>query len=54
MWGLDERICRDDFLKRWILFKYLIQSVMAYGVELWGWEEKRIRKNNDGLYKMGF
>ena len=23
-----------------ILFKYLIQSVMAYGVEIWGWVEK--------------
>jgi len=23
-----------------MLFKYLVQSVMAYRVELWGWEEK--------------
>lgn len=39
VWGLKERICKDDFV-RWILFKYLVQSVMAYGVEIWGWKEK--------------
>lgn len=41
VWGLDERICKNDFKRRWMLFNYLIQSVMSYGVELWGWEEKR-------------
>lgn len=42
IWGLGGRMCRDDFFRRWILFKYLVQSVMAYGVEIWGegWEEK--------------
>ncbi|XP_011171243.2 uncharacterized protein LOC105203974 [Solenopsis invicta] len=40
VWGLGERIYRNDFKRRWILFKYLVQSVMSYGVELWGWEEK--------------
>ena len=40
VWGLEEKLCRNDFRKRWMLFKYLIQSVMTYGVELWGWEEK--------------
>lgn len=36
VWGLGERICRDDFCRRWMLYKYLVQSVMAYGVEIWG------------------
>jgi len=40
VWGLGEKICRNDFRRRWILFRYLVQSVMAYGVEIWGWEEK--------------
>ncbi|KYQ52424.1 hypothetical protein ALC60_08438, partial [Trachymyrmex zeteki] len=40
VWGLGERWCRNDFKRRWNLFKYLVQSVMAYGVEIWGWEEK--------------
>jgi len=41
VWGLGERICRDDFEKRWILFKYLVKSVIEYGVELWGWQERK-------------
>lgn len=23
------------------MFRYLVESVMAYGVEIWGWEEKK-------------
>ena len=41
VWGLGERICRNDFSRRWMLFKYLVQSVISYGVELWGWEERK-------------
>jgi len=41
VWGLGERICRDDFERRWMLFKYLVKSVMEYGVELWGWQERK-------------
>lgn len=40
VWGLGERVCRDDFGRRWTLFRYLVQSAMSYGVEIWGWEEK--------------
>lgn len=50
VWGLGERVCKDDFRRRWTLFKYLVQSVMAYGVKLWGWEEKkRVGKSHDRL-----
>ncbi|XP_020297358.1 uncharacterized protein LOC109861916 [Pseudomyrmex gracilis] len=41
VWGLGERICKNDFRRRWMLFRYLVISVMSYGVELWGWEEKK-------------
>lgn len=41
VWGLGERICRDDFRRRGKLFRYLVQSVMSYGVEIWGWEEQK-------------
>jgi len=34
------------------LIKYLVQSVMAYGVEIWGWEERGIGKDYDGLCKI--
>jgi len=40
VWGLGERICRNDFKRRWNLFRYLVQSIIEYGVEIWGWEEK--------------
>lgn len=41
VWGLGERVCKDDFGRRWILFRYLVQTVMSYGVEVWSWEEKK-------------
>jgi len=40
VWGMGERMCRDDLIRRWMLFKYLVQSVISYGVEIWGWEER--------------
>jgi len=40
VWGLGEKMCRNDFMRRWDLFKYLVQSVISYGVEIWGWEER--------------
>jgi len=40
IWDLGERICRNNFKKRWNLFRYLVQSVIEYGAEIWGWEEK--------------
>lgn len=54
VWGLGERICKGDFRRRWMLFKYLVQSVMAYGAEIWGWEEKKEKAGEDsnGLYKV--
>jgi len=27
VWGLSERMCRNDFRRRWLLFKYLVQNV---------------------------
>lgn len=41
VWGLGERVCRDDFPRRWMLFNYLVRSVMVYGAEIWGWTEQR-------------
>jgi len=41
VWGLGERICKKDFSRRWRLFSYLVESAMAYGVEIWDWEEKK-------------
>lgn len=35
IWGLGEKICRDDFGRRRMLFNYLVKSVMTYGAEIW-------------------
>ncbi|KAL7306279.1 hypothetical protein TKK_0001712 [Trichogramma kaykai] len=40
-WDLGERRCKEDFRRRMLLFNYLMQSVMSYGAELWGWKEWR-------------
>jgi len=34
VWGLEERICRNDFKRRWNLFRYLMQSIMEYGEDM--------------------
>jgi len=51
IWSIGERICRNDFKRRWILlFKYLMQSVMSYGIEIWDCGKKRFQKKyNVGL-----
>jgi len=42
-----------DFSRRGMLFKYLIQSVIAYEVERLG-EKGWVRKNNVGLCEVDF
>lgn len=41
VWGLGERLCRGNFGRRMWMFTCLVECVMAYGVELWGWEERK-------------
>jgi len=35
IWGLGERIFKDDFRRRMMLFRYLVMGVIMYGVEIW-------------------
>jgi len=41
-----------------MLFKYLVQNVMKYGVEIWGWEEmeklKKIRIDYIRIFNLDF
>jgi len=39
VWDLRERIFKDDFRRRMMLFRYLVMGVM-YGAEIWGWKER--------------
>lgn len=41
VWSIGERICKDDFMRRGNLCAYLVRSVMEYGVEIWGWSERK-------------
>jgi len=40
IWSLGEKMCRNNLIRRWNLFKYLVQSVISYGIELWRWIER--------------
>lgn len=31
IWKLEERLCKDDFRKKWILYKYLKRDVIRGG-----------------------
>jgi len=36
VWDLGERICKDDFRRRMMLFRYLVMGVIMCRAELWG------------------
>jgi len=38
--GLGERLFKDDFRRRMMLFRYLVLGVIMYGTEIWGWKER--------------
>jgi len=40
IWSLGERLFKDDFRRRMILFRYLVLGVIMYGAEIWGWKER--------------
>lgn len=44
---LKERIRKDDFLRRQMLFIYLVKNMIEYKVEIWRWEKKKVRENYD-------
>lgn len=45
VWGLEERICREDFNKIWTLFRYLVESDGIWRRNMGLGEKERIRKN---------
>ena len=38
IWSIGERLCREEWKKRMRLFEALVESIMMYGVEIWGWK----------------
>ncbi|XP_076660673.1 uncharacterized protein LOC143364045, partial [Halictus rubicundus] len=41
VWGIGKRHFKDKYKRREWLFDVLVWPVMAYGVEIWGWEERK-------------
>lgn len=41
VWGIGKRLWGDDWERRLWLNDTLVWTVMSYGVEIWGWKEKR-------------
>lgn len=46
IWSIGERKFKEDWDKRMRLFDALIESVMMYGAEIWGWKERKEYKGN--------
>jgi len=41
VWGIDKRRFGKDWDKRIWLFDRLVWTVMGYGIEIWGWKERK-------------
>ena len=41
VWGIGKRRFKDDWRMRVWIFDLLVLSVLSYGVEIWGWKERK-------------
>jgi len=39
VWSIGEKNFRDNWKKRMYLFEVLVESIVMYGAEIWGWKE---------------
>jgi hypothetical protein len=39
-WGIGERKWGGDLRRRMIMFESMIESILMYGAEIWGWKEQ--------------
>jgi len=54
IWGLEERICRNNFKRKWTLFRYLVQSHGIGSKNLIMGRNRGIEKDNARLCKVDF
>jgi hypothetical protein len=40
VWGIGERKWGGEFWKRMMMFESMEESVLMYGIEIWGWKEQ--------------
>lgn len=47
IWGIGKRWFGRDSGRRFWLFDRLVWTVMEYGVEIWDWKERSMKKLGD-------
>jgi hypothetical protein len=40
VWGIGERMWGGEFGRRMMMFESMVDSVLMYGAEIWGWKEQ--------------
>jgi hypothetical protein len=40
VWGIGERKWGGEFWRRMMMFESMVESVLMYGAEIWGWKEQ--------------
>jgi hypothetical protein len=40
VWGIGERMWGGEFGRRMMMFESMVESVLMYGAEIWGWKER--------------
>jgi hypothetical protein len=40
VWGIGDRKWGGDFKRRMMMFESMIESILVYGAEIWGWKEQ--------------
>jgi hypothetical protein len=40
IWGIGERKWEGEFGRRMIMFESMVENVLMYGAEIWGWKEQ--------------
>lgn len=52
VWGIAERNLKEEWAKRMYLFDVLVESIVMYGVEIWGWKKHKELEGARKIHKM--
>jgi hypothetical protein len=53
IWGIEERKWGGEFERRMMMFQSMVESVLMYGTEIWGWKEQEERRRNTKVHSEG-
>jgi hypothetical protein len=48
VWGMGERKGGGDFRGRMVMFERMIESILMYGAEIWGWKDQEEIESESG------